>query len=81
MAIELITVRRKDDPTVTAQIAPSALRHFPDFERADGDTEYVAPAENPAEPPAPEPNPAGESAPEPDPKTPRRAAATDKKEK
>lgn len=75
MAIELITVRRKDDPSVTAQIAPAALRHFPDFERADGDTEYVPPAENPAEPPAEKPVPG----PAPTPK--RRAAATDDKEK
>jgi hypothetical protein len=71
MAVKLITVRRKDDPTVTAQIAPSALRHFPDFERADGDTAYVAPAENPTAIPAPAPTPTPKS---------RRAAATDDKE-
>ncbi|MGI5423059.1 hypothetical protein [Actinomadura luteofluorescens] len=74
MAIELITVRRKDDHTVTTRIAPGALRHFPDFERVpDADADEVPTAESPAA--------SGGPAPDSDPKTQRRAAAADKKEK
>ena len=71
---KLITVRRKDDHSVTAEISPRALRHFPDFERVpDTEPETAPTAESPAA--------QGTATPEPDPKTQRRAAAPDKKEK
>jgi hypothetical protein len=71
---KLIPVRRKDDHSVTAEISPRALRHFPDYERVpDAEPDPAPTAESAAA--------QGTATPEPDPKTPRRAAATDKKEK
>lgn len=79
MATMFITVRRKDDHSVTAEISPRALRHFPDWERV--------PDDEPDQAPEPADTGAGVeatkqdagSAPEP-PKSKRRAAATDSKE-
>lgn len=80
MATKFITVRRRDDHSVTAEIAPRALRHFPDWERVPDDKPGQAttePADTGAGVEATRQD-AG-SAPEP-PKSKRRAAATESKE-
>lgn len=77
MAPKFITVRRKDAPTVTAEISPRALRHFPDWEHVP-DAEPDQPSTDPTDPGVEATKQDAGSAPEPPKK--RRAAATESKE-
>jgi hypothetical protein len=81
MAAKFITVRRIDDPTVTAEISPRALRHFPDWERVpadEPDQTLTESADKDADAGVEATKQDAGSAPEPPKK--RRAAATDSKE-
>jgi len=73
MAIEFVKCRRKDDHTVTHDIARQALRRWPDWEPIpDDEAEHAAqPAESPA---------AKDTETPPTPSKSRSKAATDPKE-